>query len=98
MEKIKRNWAYIFSPCIVAIIMLACVVIGANVLSGSPEPMAFAGLLLVLLFPCIVIALAVDIIIRAFLRDKEDKLKAGFIWITESFLLLFGVIFWCCCR
>ena len=92
----KRNWAYIFSPCVVLAIISA-VITGIYLLTpvARSEEGAYMILAIVFLVPCSIISLLIDQTIRFCLKEVEKK--AQYIWVIEVVLIafVFGLLsFW----
>ena len=92
----KKNWAYIFSPCVLLAIISA-VIAGIYMLAPAArsEEGAYMILAIVFLLPCSIISLLVDQIIRFCLKEMEKKVQ--YIWVIEVVLIVFGLglfFFW----
>jgi hypothetical protein len=85
-ETTERNWMYIFSPCIVAIVLLIGVIIYEYATVRGGESRGYVTLAAFLSIPYALGALIVDMVIRSFLKGKEEK--ARYIWVIESILLI----------
>ena len=88
----KKNWAYIYSPCIIGAIMFV-VIVCLYTLAG--EEYINDGL--VFFSPCLFVLLAIDFLIRFCLKKanvKEGK-KALYIWVTEVMAIPFVLwLYW----
>lgn len=83
----KKNWAYIFSPYI----SIAVIVVGIYLLKPFElEGQVFRSLAFVMLLPCLIIGLSIDVMLRALLL--ESKRKVLYIWIAESILVVIVLI------
>jgi len=90
----KKNWAYIFSPCvIIAIIFMGMLIYAFDPIVPGEERGNLAYVL-VLLLPCFLVLLLIDIIVRICL--KNAKRKALYVWgIEVALLVLFSSISYC---
>ncbi|SHN43876.1 hypothetical protein [Chitinophaga sp. CF418] len=84
----NRNWAYIFSPCVVLAI-ISVVIAGIYTLAPAARSEEGAYMILAILFllPCSIISLLIDQIVRFCLT--EVKKKAQYIWVIEVMLIVF---------
>lgn len=84
----KRNWAFIFSPCIIAAIIFAGVIIYAYATVKATE--GWGLLALDFCLPGLLAALLIDFILKIFLR--EIKQKALYVWMIEPVLMALSFI------
>lgn len=84
----KRNWAYIFSPCVFLAIFFAAIAVLYMVTPGEHgEHGAYIAYAILLMLPCLIISLLIDFIIRFCL--KKVKKKALYIWGIEAIVIAF---------
>lgn len=86
----KKNWVYIFSPCVIVAIIAIMLALYIFIFTASSEEMAYSGLALILLAPCLFALVLLDIIVRAFLKGVKDK--EAYIWIIEVLLIGFVML------
>ncbi len=90
-ETSGRNWAYIFSPFIVSIVLLLCLTIYEYATVRGSGSKAYVTLFVMVSFPYALITFLIDRGIKSFLKNKERK--AAYIWIVESILVVSCLIF-----
>ena len=83
----KKNWAYIFSPCIIVGIIFIMVLICMVVLRLTGKEMAEPIYVLLLLMPFIVGSLLMDVFLRTLFR-KSMKYQVPYIWVIEVVALV----------
>lgn len=83
----RRNWAYIFSPCVILAILCAVMAV-IYVLTPGEHGRAYeyAPYAVFLILPCLIISLLIDFIIRFFL--KKVRRKVLYIWGIEAILII----------
>jgi lysylphosphatidylglycerol synthetase-like protein (DUF2156 family) len=91
----KRNWTYIFSPCVMlAIIFAVITVIYMRTLTERGEARAYIIYAILNMLSCLVILLLIDFIIRFCLKKVKVEKKALYIWVIEviGIVFAFGLI------
>ncbi|MCF6403039.1 hypothetical protein L3C95_09155 [Chitinophaga filiformis] len=82
----KKNWAFIFSPSVVLTIIVAIVGVYSYITATRGEDEAYLILGLLLVAPCLLVLLVLDVMLRGFLKGKENKTL--YIWVIEPILMV----------
>ncbi|PSL28255.1 hypothetical protein [Chitinophaga ginsengisoli] len=87
----KKNWAYIFSPCVILAIffgVIACIY--AMERGERGEARAYMVYAILLMVPALIISLLIDFGIRFCLKKANVKKKALYIWLIEMIVIVFA--------
>jgi len=80
----KRDWLYIISPCIIAIVLFVIGIITSMTQMEKSGGWSFIGV--IICFPALIIALALDIMLKYFIK------KTGILWLIEAIIVILGFL------
>jgi len=84
-KKPPRDWLYIISPCVIAMLVAIFGIVDAAVsLNGTG---GWSGIVIIMSFLFLVVVVFIDVIVRLLVRKK-----AGLLWIIEMVLLIITVL------
>jgi hypothetical protein len=80
-EKVRKNWFYIISPCIIAGVLAILGIIDSYLSMKSSEGWSFLGVIIAVPFLAFVIIL--DLILKSLVKKK-----VLYVWLIETILIL----------